>query len=137
LVSEVHVFQKVLRALCAGAYALFLAVVSIVPASGAPFIIPLPHADKAFHAAGYAVLFLLSRWGFPAAAGGDVGWRRDIIRGSACVLYGMALEIAQGILPFGREFSLADAAANAAGVLLALAATRFRRGLRLPSSERC
>ena len=89
-------------------YALALVVSSLIPVdfSQAP-----EHSDKIMHAAAYCLLVLF----WPPA------WLRSagVMLGLAAGL-GLALEIAQGILPTGRYMDPWDALANALGACLGL-----------------
>ena len=70
----------------------------------------IPHADKVMHLLAYGVLAGLTRLGWPRLWGGF------IILGF--VGLGVALEMAQHFMAQGRTGSLADAVANALGVIL-------------------
>jgi VanZ family protein len=73
-------------------------------------------SDKFVHALAY---FVLMFW-FSGI------WRRERhwILAIAIFAFGVAIELAQGITP-SRSLELADAAANAGGILLALVLARF------------
>lgn len=86
--------------------------------------------DKVVHAGLFLLLALLGRWG---------GWR-PVPLGLALVAYAAATEVLQGVLPVGRDASLADLAADVAGTLLGLtlwqALSRARRAAPYPSRRR-
>jgi len=96
---------------------------SLLPGVDAP---ELPASDKWMHFGGYAVLSVLGALSFTSM-------RRILLVAIACFLLGAALEGAQSRIP-GRQASLADAAANLAGVAAGTAlpalhlARRRRRG---------
>jgi VanZ family protein len=82
----------------------------------------LPFGDKAAHLATYVVLAALVDAGWP-----DTGFtpRKWLV----LLLYGLAIEAVQSTIP-SRDFSLADMAANLAGVALyALAVAPILRRL--------
>ena len=82
----------------------------------------IPHIDKAIHAVMMggltgAVLFDLRR----ADRRRTLGWRLVLAVGAGVLLFAMADEWLQGQLNIGRPSDPYDAAANAAGVLAAMA----------------
>jgi len=72
----------------------------------------VPNADKVLHLLSYAVLAGLTRLGWPRVWG---GW---VVVGF--ISLGVVLEVAQHFMALGRTGSIADAIANALGVLLAV-----------------
>lgn len=107
-----------LRKIFWAVYVAALIVSSLTPVdlSGAP-----EDSDKAMHLLAY--LLLVALW--PAA------WRRPgpVMFGFAAGL-GVALEVAQGLLPTGRFADPWDALANCLGAGLGLAVLRFARARR-------
>ncbi|MEM7642760.1 MAG: hypothetical protein AAF366_09550 [Pseudomonadota bacterium] len=83
-----------------------LAYLSLKPPSDASAMILLP--DKVLHMTAYFVLAAAWRLGYP-----QLRWWMIAIGLAAC---GGGLEIAQGFLPWERNPSLLDAAANLVGV---------------------
>ncbi|WP_427453953.1 VanZ family protein [Litorimonas sp. WD9-15] len=71
-----------------------------------------PHVDKVLHLFSYGVLAGLTRLGWPRLWG---GW---VVVGF--ISLGIVLEFAQHFMGLGRTGSVADAIANALGVLLAV-----------------
>jgi len=69
--------------------------------------------DKIGHVLAYGALTMATLWA--------AGWQRWFPALIACLAYGAIMEVAQGLMPFGREFSLLDMVANTAGALTALA----------------
>lgn len=96
-------------------------VAFLSPGTGAP---PLfPGEDKLVHAGIFAALTLaaLAAWPAPARVA------------AALVAYGAAVEVLQGVLPFGRTADVWDLAADTAGVALGvLAAAVLARRSRGP-----
>lgn len=90
--------------------ALVIAWLSIAPSDHSA--IPSGN-DKLGHVLAYGTLTLSAIWA--------AGWARWIQALMACLAYGAVMEVAQGLMPFGREFSLLDMVANTAGALAALA----------------
>ncbi|MGY2005320.1 VanZ family protein [Blastococcus sp. SYSU DS1024] len=89
-------------------------VVLFLPASGVPTA--PPGTDKAVHLALFAVLAATGRWagvGTPRLAAG-------------LVAYAVVSELVQGIAPLGRSASVADGAADLAGVAVGLALWGWR-----------
>lgn len=108
------------------AFAAFIAWSSLAPKPpiAAPFL-----PDKVQHFMAYFALALL---GSGIVAPNRLWW--ILIR---CVLFGAALEIAQGLMPEGRLAEWGDLAANTAGALTALAIAGFgRAGWGLRALER-
>ena len=68
--------------------------------------------DKIGHFLAYGALTVATLWA--------AGWQRWFPAFLACLAYGAAMEVAQGLMPFDREFSPMDMAANTAGALAAL-----------------
>lgn len=75
-----------------------------------------PTADKLFHLGFFGLL-----WWLALRAGVRPHWPL----GLALLLYGAGMEVAQGLLTTSRSASLADVAADGAGVLLGAALTRW------------
>lgn len=113
------VFRKLRSArLLRAAFVLLLAVViylSIAPGEATPTAGLF--WDKAQHALAYAVLGLVGLAAF--------GGRWPIL--IAILLVSGGLEIAQALMPYGRQGDLRDLAANAAGLGLAWLAWRLGR----------
>lgn len=97
---------------------------SLIPSSG----IPANASDKLLHLIGYAGLAFLIGTGFP-------NWPFWKVIGLAS-LYGILIEITQGLLPTGRSASSLDAAANflgaVIGTLLSLITQRILRSVFKP-----
>ena len=96
------------------AWAVAMAYLSLVPASTIPST--LPSWDKLNHFAGYAVLALLLLWTLTAWHALSV----PLLTGAwiACNVYGLLLEILQGLMTSGRQFDGGDLLANALGALI-------------------
>ena len=69
-----------------------------------------PQSDKILHMTLFGVLWHVAR-----RAGYAAGWLLAL----ALVAYGVGIEIAQALVPTGRSASIADVAADTAGVALA------------------
>jgi VanZ family protein len=93
-------------------------VVLFTPASGVPFA--PPGVDKVIHAGLFALLALTGRWA------GARPWPLAVV----LVLYAGVSEVVQEVTPLNRTGSVADWLADAAGLLLGLAAWAplLRRG---------
>lgn len=92
--------------------ALYVGMVSFAalrPPSDGPGIVGL---DKLLHAGAFAVLMVLA---LLASRGRHVG---ACLAG--CLAFGGVIELAQWLMPYGREPSLADMAANGVGIALGL-----------------
>jgi len=68
--------------------------------------------DKLEHAAAFAALGVLLRYGWP-----KVSWR---LQAAALLAYGVAIELVQGLPAVGRTPSAADVAADGAGIVIGL-----------------
>ena len=112
-----RVSGKICR-LCLLVYWLFLTVISLLPAHDAEGPIVEGHLDKFGHFGAYALLAFLMRSSLKPARRGDV--MSDLIIAALCSVYGLVLEIIQGSALLGREFSVADALSNIAGVIAVL-----------------
>jgi VanZ family protein len=92
----------------------FVVAMSLRPEPEMPM--PFDEADKLYHFAGYAVLAFLPFLAFR-------GWAA-LCAASSMIVLGAALELGQSFVP-GRSASLADIAANTAGVLLGIVWPRY------------
>ncbi|MBI3985571.1 MAG: hypothetical protein HY343_01510 [Lentisphaerae bacterium] len=128
--------QAAVRWLVCGAYALGLAVVSLLPSRALDFAPPIPYLDKVAHGLLYAGMTGLLFWAVqvrrrPAPS----GWTAGCI--ALAIAYGWFLEYAQQALcPGDRLYSIGDIAANAAGAIGAgaiLYDVFRRRGARVDS----
>jgi VanZ family protein len=88
----------------------------------------IPLADKAMHAAAYALLAILLARALPSRAGR--GADRWTLIAALCFLYGLADEWHQSFVP-GRSCDVGDALADVAGAALAGAALSRPRFTRL------
>jgi VanZ family protein len=79
----------------------------------------VPYADKIMHAIAYAGVAGLMVWS---------GLRSVVIAILGATLWGAGIEIAQAVMALGREGSLADGFANAAGAALGAGITIWMRG---------
>ncbi|MEM9740919.1 MAG: hypothetical protein AAF829_13770 [Pseudomonadota bacterium] len=89
-------------------YGVSLTVLALKPSSGS---LGFAGQDKLMHAGAFALLFSL---GWVALRG--VYLLRLVL---GCLGLGLSIEVAQGLMPFGREPSLGDLVANAIGVAAA------------------
>lgn len=92
--------------------ALYVGLVSFAalrPPSDGPGIAGL---DKLLHAGAFTVLIVLAL----LASRGRHVWTCM----AGCLAFGGVIELAQWLMPFGREPSLADMAANATGIAIGL-----------------
>jgi VanZ family protein len=90
---------------------LALVVATLFALNPAPAGLPgIPFADKVAHLATYLVLAALVDAGWPQTG---FTWRKWLL----LLVYGLAIELVQSTIP-SRDFSLADLAANLAGVAL-------------------
>lgn len=94
-----------------GAYGLFIVWASLRPAGTGGAI---PHVDKVLHLAVYALLAGGMALAWPKLSKFRIFW--------GCVIFGFALEIAQGTMGSGRTASLWDGAANSLGAAIGLGA---------------
>ncbi|MEO0466414.1 MAG: VanZ family protein [Pseudomonadota bacterium] len=79
-----------------------------------------PGNDKIGHVMAYGALTFTT-----LMALGPQRWKTAL---ALCLIYGGAMEVLQGVMPYGREASLADMVANTAGALAALVLVAgFRR----------
>ena len=102
--------------LCAVLTLTVIAYLSLAPATE----VPLPDtSDKAKHFVAYLVL--------GGALGISLGPRRGLYALIFATAYGIVLEIAQDVMDTGREGSITDALANAAGVACGVWAAKLLR----------
>ncbi|MDX1598872.1 MAG: VanZ family protein [Marinobacter sp.] len=94
--------------------ALFISVIAILylATTSTPYPMPSSPNDKVNHLIAFTELAILARLGWPRIS---AIW----LVAPALVLFGLAIEVIQSQLPY-REFSLADLAADAAGVAIGL-----------------
>jgi VanZ family protein len=88
------------------------------PSSGMP---NMSNTDKWGHAGVFAIFGILWVW-----SGRKPGWVIGI-----GIVYGMLIEIWQGVMPLGRSFDWYDGLADAVGVLLGVGLAIVSRRLRL------
>ena len=105
---------RLLRLVGLLAWVVAMAYLSLVPASTIPSA--LPGGDKFHHFAGYAVLAWLLLWTLTARHALSI----PLLTGAwiACSVYGLLLEILQGLMRSGRQFEGGDLLANALGALM-------------------
>ncbi len=89
------------------AFILFAIILSLIPGQKLP---PTGVSDKLEHAAAYMLLTLWFTGLYPRSS----YWRI----GLSMFLLGIVIEIAQGLMPFGRQADLRDVFANSIGILL-------------------
>jgi len=96
------------------AFAAILGVVTVIALTPAPHAPPrLLGLDKAEHLAAFAVLAIFARLSWPDVRAWGIG--------VALLLYGGMIELAQATPGLMRSPSLADLAADGAGIVLGLA----------------
>jgi VanZ family protein len=99
------------------AYALLLAVVSLMPGPRIPAIFDwseLFSPDKAAHFVAYALFGVLLAAALPAGP----RLKRVALAVLGAALYGVLLEVLQGIMGIGRHFDPVDMVANLIGAIL-------------------
>lgn len=125
LQNRARIWLPKLALACAVVMFVAIGVLSLLPSSDVPGV---RWSDKISHLIAYSGL-----------AGAAIVGRRGLNAGQVILLvigYGLLLEAAQGLMPFGREASFLDAVANAAGALLGTAAgLGLERILRLKSAD--
>lgn len=84
-------------------------IVSLVPGQKLP---PTGVSDKLEHSVAYALLTLWFTGIYPRTS----YWRI----GLGMLALGIAIEIAQGLMPFGRQTDIRDVVANSLGIVLGL-----------------
>lgn len=92
-----------------GAYTVFLIWVSLRPSGTGGAI---PHLDKVLHLIVYAILAGGVSIAWPKLSKFRVFW--------SCVIFGAAMEIAQGLMGSGRTASFWDGLANSLGAVLGI-----------------
>lgn len=90
-----------------GGYSLFIVWASLRPAGPGGAI---PHLDKVLHLGVYALLACGLALAWPKLSKAKVFW--------SCVIFGGAIELAQGVIAIGRTASLMDGLANSLGSAL-------------------
>jgi len=90
-----------------GAYGLFIIWASLSPSGTGGTI---PHMDKVLHLLVYAILAAAIALAWPKLSKLRVFW--------GCVFFGVAMEVAQGLIGSGRTASLLDGLANSLGAAL-------------------
>lgn len=96
------------------AYVVFIIAASLIPEAGTSIVV---YKDKIAHLAAYFVMGILA-WTAVATV------KRRLYLLFFAVVLGVVLELVQEFVP-GRSMDIADAAANAAGVVLAYLVCRF------------
>ncbi|MGV8095610.1 MAG: VanZ family protein [Mangrovibacterium sp.] len=94
---------------------LLITVLCIMPQNDLPKGPEIPYFDKFIHFMLYFVLVTLSLFVFSASKHSN-----KIILISIIFAFSFFIEVIQGILPFGRTFSLLDLLANLSGILAGL-----------------
>jgi VanZ family protein len=94
---------------------LLITVLCIMPQNDLPEGPEIPYFDKFVHFMLYFVLVTLSLFVFSASKHSN-----KIILISIIFAFSFFIEVIQGILPFGRTFSLLDLLANLSGILAGL-----------------
>lgn len=92
-----------------GGYALFIVWASLRPAGTGGAI---PHMDKVLHLSVYALLSLALALAWPKLPKFWIFW--------SCLVFGLVLELGQGLMGSGRTASFWDAAANSLGAAIGL-----------------
>lgn len=95
--------------ICVGLYSLFIVWASLRPAGTGGAI---PHMDKVLHLAVYAILGAGLVLAWPKLHKFRVFW--------GCVIFGAAMEVAQGLIGSGRTASFWDGLANSLGAALGI-----------------
>jgi VanZ family protein len=108
---------------------LLIAVLCIVPQNDLPEGPEIPYFDKFVHFMLYFVLTTLSLFVFSGSKHSN-----KIILISIIFVFSFFIEIMQGILPFGRTFSLTDLLANLSGILVGL--LLFQKKIKYLPSQR-
>lgn len=90
---------------------ILITLLCLIPQDDLPQTELIPHLDKLVHFSLYFVLTVLSL----------IVYRKPKLRGKILIMTGifvfsLLIEIMQGILPFGRTFSLTDLLANLSGI---------------------
>jgi len=110
----------------AGAWALIILVVSVIPGEDLPSL-SIWEPDKVMHALVYGILcYLLA---FSIAKNRFIPKQTILYAIVLCILYGFVIELIQLLLPT-RSFDLLDAVANSTGCLLAGGLILLFSGLR-------
>jgi len=92
-------------------YLLLITLLSLIPSNDLPRVVLFPHADKLIHMTMYAGFTFLLFLGWPNM---DIPKRRWIPLLSI-FLWGLTMEVLQGLGPWGRSFDLFDELANVFG----------------------
>lgn len=100
--------MQLLAKIACAIWAVTIFVLSLMPGDKAP---DTGFSDKLEHGAAYFLLGLLL----------CLGWRRPSLSILSAILYGLAIELAQGASGH-RTFDLLDAAANSAGAFIGISA---------------
>jgi len=96
------------------AYVVFVIAASLIPEAGTSIVV---YQDKIAHLAAYFVMGVLA-WTAVTTM------KRKLYLLLSSVVLGVVLELVQELVP-GRSMDIADAAANAAGIVLAYLVCRF------------
>ncbi len=94
---------------------LFIGYLSLKEVSKSP--IQMAHADKVYHTIAYFTLGLIWLISFPKSLK-EKRLKYAIV--SFCIIYGIVLEVLQGVLTAHRTASLLDVIANTVGVIVAM-----------------
>jgi VanZ family protein len=107
--------KRIIAWMPAGLWAFVILLVSVLPGSAIPTV-SIGHFDKVFHFLEYFFLALLLVRGLNYSFTRPLGPKHIVIILILGIGYGIVMELVQFLIP-GREPSVFDTAANAAGVL--------------------
>ena len=106
-------------------WAAFIFVICMMPHRHIPRI-TIPHFDKVVHTGIYAVLACLMYLGWLSQGSFDWLRRKTFVKVLlVCMVYGLLIEILQGVLTTDRSFELLDELADSVGALMGLYAGRW------------
>ena len=94
-------------------YLLLITLLSLLPSRDLPDVKLFMHADKVIHLCMYAGFTFLILWAWPQKFTGY----KQLLPLLAIIIWGLLMEVIQGLTHLGRSFDLTDELANILGFL--------------------
>ncbi|MCB9245100.1 MAG: VanZ family protein [Flavobacteriales bacterium] len=101
------------------AFSTVLLLLFLYPGSSIPAV-RIANLDKAIHLIAFSLLYVIAyaEWSFHRSSSSQSRWSIAIVVIS--LLFGLSVEVLQGVLPLNRSMELADFVADSLGVMLGI-----------------